>query len=51
MPISSVIGLQKAVEYIENIGLEYISEYIDKLHRYAIASLKQIEGVKIYNPT
>jgi cysteine desulfurase/selenocysteine lyase len=51
MPIASVIGLQKAFEYIENIGLNNISEHIDKLHRYAIASLNQIEGVKIYNPS
>jgi cysteine desulfurase/selenocysteine lyase len=51
MPIASVIGLQKAVEYIENIGLDNIGEYIDKLHRYALASLNKIEGVKVYNPT
>ena len=51
MPIASVIGLQKAIEYIENIGLSNISEYIEKLHRYALAQLQQIEGVKVYNPT
>lgn len=51
MPIASVIGLKAAIEYIENIGLDNINDYTDKLHRYAIGQLKQIEGVKIYNPT
>lgn len=51
MPIGSVIGLKAAIEYLENIGLNNINAYVDQLHRYAIGQLKQVEGIKIYNPT
>ncbi len=51
MPIASVIGLTEAIHYIENIGIDNIHEYIMKLHRYAIAQLRSIEGITIYNPT
>ncbi len=51
MPIASVLGLADAIAYIEAIGLENISDYIDKLHRYAFAQLIKIEELTIYNPT
>lgn len=51
MPIASVIGLKEAVKYIENIGIGKIQDRVDKLHRYAIARLKKVDGIKIYNPT
>jgi cysteine desulfurase/selenocysteine lyase len=51
MPIASVIGLNKAIEYIENIGIENIHNHVEKLQRYAMARLKDIEGITIYNPT
>jgi cysteine desulfurase/selenocysteine lyase len=51
MPIASVIGLNKAIEYIENIGIENIHNHVEKLQRYAMARLKDIQGITIYNPT
>lgn len=51
MPIASVLGLVDAIEYIQKIGLIEITDYIDRLHRYAIAQLLKIDGLKIYNPT
>jgi len=49
MPIASVLGLAKAVEYIENIGIDTIHDHVTKVHRYAIAQLSQIPGITIYN--
>ncbi len=51
MPIASVLGLKTAVEYLQSIGLKQISEHIEKVHRYAIAQLSQIDEVTIYNKT
>ncbi len=51
MPIASVIGLAEAIKYLKGIGLNNISQYIDRLHRYALGQLTQIEGLTIYNVT
>ncbi|MDD4069102.1 MAG: SufS family cysteine desulfurase [Candidatus Izemoplasmatales bacterium] len=50
MPIGSVIGLGKAVDYIENLGIENIDEYTKKLSRYLCDELLKLEGVTVYNP-
>jgi len=51
MPIAEIIGLAEAIKYIEKIGLKKIHEHVTKIHRYALAQIKQIPGVKIYNET
>lgn len=47
--ISGAIGLSKAVDFINEIGFDYIETHIDKLYQYALAKLKNIEGITIYN--
>ena len=42
------IGLDHALRYISDIGLENIAKYEDKLAKYATDELSRIEGVKIY---
>lgn len=42
------IGLGKAIEYLQNIGLSNVTEYEDDLFQYANQKLHQIEGLKIY---
>jgi cysteine desulfurase/selenocysteine lyase len=45
--VADVIGFGKALEYINNIGLENIISHEDKIMRYATARLQEIEGVRI----
>ena len=49
MPIAGVIGLSKAVEYLENVGFEKIEEQTKFLYKYLISQLLKIQGIKIYN--
>ena len=45
--VADVIGFGKALEYINNIGLENIISHEDKIMRYATERLQEIEGVRI----
>lgn len=49
--IASAIGLGVACEYLESIGLDKISKYEYMLKEKALEGLKEIPGLKIYNPT
>jgi cysteine desulfurase/selenocysteine lyase len=46
--IGGVIGLARAVEYLSDIGIDKVHTHSTELVSYAIAQLKQIEGVKVY---
>lgn len=48
--IAGAIGLKAAIEYLEEIGLDYIEEHDRKLARYAVEQLSEIEGLTIYGP-
>lgn len=45
--IAGVIGLGRAIEYIEELGLENIKEYETMLLEYATNSLNQVKGLKL----
>ena len=45
--IAGVAGLQAAVAYIENLGIEYISEHSYALLNYATEKFLQIRGITI----
>ena len=47
--IAGVIGLAKAIEYINSIGLNKITEHERELRRYALERLKQIPFISIIN--
>ena len=49
MPIAEVIGLRRAIEYLEEIGLSNIHSHEMKLREYAIERMKDLEGITIYN--
>jgi len=49
MPIASVFGLSKAIDYLEAIGLKQIHDHVVKLAKMTIDGLRSIEGVEIYN--
>ncbi len=46
--VGDVIGLQKAIEYIQSIGIEKIAEYEHQLLHYAMQKLEQIPGIQFY---
>ena len=46
--ISGVIAFGRALDYLNDIGLEKIENYENHLLDYANSKLKQIEGLKIY---
>ena len=47
--IEGVLGLAKAVDYINNIGIDKISEYEHELRDYLVSRLKELDFIKIYN--
>lgn len=49
MPIAEVIGLGKAVDYINEIGLDNIDHHTKNLYDYFISELEKVRGVTIYN--
>ena len=42
------VGLDHAIRYINDIGIDEISAYEDKLTAYATESISKIEGIKIF---
>lgn len=47
--IAGVIGFGKAIDYINEIGVDNIEEYIISLKEYLINKLSNIENINIYN--
>ncbi len=45
--IADTIGLAKAIDYVNAIGLETIAEYEDQLLRYATTQLSEIPGFRV----
>ncbi len=48
--IAGALGMEKAIEYLEEIGLEEIYRHEQKLTKQIIEGLKQIEGVELISP-
>ncbi len=48
--VAGAVGLKAALEYLENIGMEEISEHDRKLARKLIEGLNRIEGVEVLSP-
>lgn len=48
-PIAEAIGLGMAIDYIEKIGFEFINEHEKSLIEYIKESVKDIEGLTVYN--
>ncbi len=49
--ISGVIAFGKAIDYLNEIGLDNIEQYEKGLLEYANSKLKEIDGLKIYGDT
>jgi cysteine desulfurase/selenocysteine lyase len=50
-PVGSCIGLGKAVEYLDDIGMEKIRDHERILTKQMIDGLSSIKGVTVYGPT
>lgn len=48
--IEGVLGMGKAIEYLEKVGMDYIQETEEKLHKLAIQELSKLDNVILYNP-
>lgn len=48
--VSGAIGLGKAIDYLNNLGMENIAEYEQELVDYALPKLLSIEGLTVYGP-
>lgn len=48
--VADVIGLGKAIEYIQEIGIDEISQYEKNLHTYFFDRIKSIKNIQIYTP-
>lgn len=47
--IAGVIGFSKAIDYLNNIGLENIERYEQELRTYLLTRLEEIDNIKVYN--
>ncbi len=48
-PITQAIGLAAAIDYLNRQGLANIARYEEELYNTAIAALKNIDGITLYN--
>lgn len=48
-PIAEVIGLGRAIEYLQTFDMNEVSNHIFNLKKLAIIELKKLDGVTIYN--
>lgn len=50
-PILEAAGLEAAVRYLENVGMDAVLEHDRDLTGYALAQLSEMDGVTTYGPT
>lgn len=46
--VADVLGLKRAVEFMEEVGVEHIYDHEDQLLRYATERIREIDGVRIF---
>ena len=49
-PIAEAIGLGAAVDYLSALGMRAIHEHEQEITRYALKTLADIEGVRVFGP-
>lgn len=49
-PIAQVIAFGAALEYLDNLGMQEISDHVDSLTRKTISRLSKMPGTEIYGP-
>ncbi len=49
--LAGILGLAKAIEYLESIGIDEINDYVIDLKKHCVEKLKDLDNVIVYNPT
>lgn len=49
MNISGILGFRKAIEYLNNIGMDNITKHEQELKKYLVSELEKIDNITIYN--
>lgn len=47
--IAGVIGLARAIQYLDQLGMDKIFSYENELKKYLISRMKELDNVEIYN--
>ncbi len=50
-PIGEAIGLHAALDFIDSVGREAIETYERQLTQYALESLREVPGLRLFGPT
>ena len=50
MNIAQAVGLGAAVDYLDDLGMQYVREHERRLGEYAYRRLSEIEGITLYGP-
>src|SRR5690625_399254 len=48
--IAGAIGLKKAIEFLQEVGMEQVEKHEEELVQYAMEQMQTIDGVTIYGP-
>ncbi|MEW4101301.1 cysteine desulfurase [Bacillus altitudinis] len=48
--IAGAVGLGKAIDFLNDIGMEVVSRYEHQLATYALERFKELEGATVYGP-
>jgi len=46
--VEGVMGLKAAVQYLKNVGMDYIREYEDGLLKHANDTLSAVDGIRFF---
>ncbi|WP_216386777.1 SufS family cysteine desulfurase [Arcanobacterium phocae] len=49
-PVTQIVGLDAAVLYLRNLGMENVQRHEHELTAYALESIKTIDGIRILGP-
>ena len=49
MNIAGILGFRKAIEYLNNIGMDNITHYEQELKKYLVQRLKEVDNIEVYN--
>ncbi len=50
-PIEAVLGLDAAIQYLMDLGMDNVAAHERELHEYLLSKMKELDNVIIYNPT
>jgi len=50
-PIAQAVGLGAAIDYLERLGMENVAAHEQRITRYTLERLRQVDGVSVLGPT